>query len=128
MYNITTIAEILESASMGIVGADIFVYHAPPEKQDCMILYPSAEYNVIDPETPTYYTSRFQVIIRNAKFQEGIELCKQIETVLTIFNQDTTDIKIKRCRPLHQARVYRRADSGLIEFSINFDIRYIIKT
>jgi hypothetical protein len=34
---------------------------------------------------------------------------------------------IKECRPLYQVRVYRRSDSGAIEFSVTYQVTYVQK-
>lgn len=127
MYQLETIADIIEGATLATLGEDMFIYHSPAEVENCLILYPSNDPPIIDPDTPNYYHGKFQTIVRNATHDAGIALCKQLETTLTKYNYDTPEIFIKYVRPLYQARVYRRSDSGALEFSITYEIRFIVK-
>lgn len=127
MYEVEDLATLIETAGLGTVGTDIYVYHSPSEAQNCIIVYPSNDPPSVDPETPFYVRGKFQVIVRNRVYQDGITLSKQIADALTLYNTDTTQMTIQRLRPLHQVRVYRRSQSGLIEFSVTYQIIYVQK-
>jgi hypothetical protein len=127
MYEHGDIVTLLENAGLGTVGTDIFAYHAPAEAHNCIIVYPSNDPPPVDPERPFYYKGKFQVIVRNADYNAGLEVCKAIQAALTFFNVDTAQMTIKECRPLFQARIYRRSGSGDLEMSINFSITYVSK-
>lgn len=127
MYNIETIADLIEGANLGTKGVDIFLYSAPADMKNGMIIFPSNDPPIIDPYLPEWRKGKFQIIVRNPKYEDGITLSKSISDFLTIFNEDTPNINIRYIRPLYEVRVYRRSDSGLIEFSVNYEIRYTEK-
>jgi hypothetical protein len=127
MYEHSDIAEKLELAGLGTMGIDLFAYHSPPEAGDCIIIYPSNDPPAVDPERPFFMRGKFQIIIRNDSYQDGLDLCKEVQTALTFYNQETNQMKVKECRPLYQARVYRRSEAGPIEFSITFLVIYVQK-
>jgi hypothetical protein len=128
MYEIEDIGSIIQDAALGTVGTDIFLYHAPAEtKCPYIIVYPSNDPPVIDPERPYYLKGKFQTIVRANSYQEGIALSKSLSDALTFFNVETIQMTIKECRPLYQVRVYRRSDSGAIEFSVTYQVTYVQK-
>jgi hypothetical protein len=127
MYQITDIATVIENAGLGQYGVDLFTYYAPPEVASSIILFPSADPPVIDPELPYYYKGKFQIVVRNEDYDIGLELCKQLSETLTIHNTQVGNTFIKMCRPLYQPRVFRRSESGVLEMSITFDIRFVEK-
>lgn len=127
MYEHGDILTILENAGLGTVGSDIFAYHSPPEAHNCIIVYPSNDPPQIDPELPDYFRAKFQVIVRNSDYVAGIDVCKQAQAALTFTNTETAQMRVKDCRPLYQARIYRRSASGDLEMSINFSIIYVTK-
>jgi hypothetical protein len=129
MYEVEDIGTIIENAGLGTVGTDIFLYSAPadPSAMPFTIVYPSNDPPIIDPERPYYLRGKFQTIVRANDYQSGLLLAKALSDALTFFNQETPLMKIKECRPLYQVRVYRRSDSGAIEFSVTYKITYVQK-
>lgn len=128
MYEIGELGHILGSKNFGSVGKDIFLYHSPAEAKDCIILFPSFDPVVIDLERPFYFVGKFQVIVRNDTYKDGLDICRRIQDAFTIYELETDKIIIKRCRPLHQAKVYRRSDTGMLEFSVTYEIRFVEKS
>lgn len=128
MYEHADILALLENGGLGTIGTDIFAYHSPSEVNSCIIVYPSNDPPIIDPERPFYLRGKFQVIVRNPDYNVGLDLCKQIQSTLTFNETETSQMKVKQCRPLYQARVYRRSGSGDIEMSITFQIIYVTKS
>jgi len=127
MYEHADILTLLENAGLGTVGTDIFAYHSPAEAHNCIIVYPSNDPPPVSPETPFYFRGKFQVIVRNSDYAAGIEVCKAVQAALTFYNTETAQMNVKECRPLYQARIYRRSGSGDLEMSINFSITYVQK-
>lgn len=127
MYEHGDILTILENAGLGTVGTDLFAYHSPPEAGNCIIIYPSNDPPPVDAERPFYFKAKFQIIVRNSDYPAGIEVCKAIQAALTLYETDTTQMHIKQCRPLYQARIFRRGGAGDLEMSINFSIDYVTK-
>lgn len=128
MYEVEDIGTIIEGAGLGTIGTDIFLYHVDADAVNpCVIVYPANDPPALDPERPFYLKGKFQTIVRANTYQEGITLSRQLSDALNIHNVETTQMTIKECRPLYQVRVYRRADSGLIEFSVTYLITYVQK-
>jgi hypothetical protein len=127
MYQIETIANLIEEANLATLNKDMFLYSANAEMNNGIILYPSNDPPIIDPDTPRYFKGKFQIIVRNMRYEQGIALCENLSNALTLFNKDTPAMFIKYVRPLYQARVYRRSDSGIIEFSVTYEIRFVAK-
>lgn len=127
MYQINEFIDFIENAAIATEGVDLFIYSAPAEIDECVLLKPSNDPPIIDPERPLYYKGKFQTIVRTNKFEDGLDKCKDLQSALTLFNETTATIKIKECRPLHEARVYRRGDSGAIEMSITYLATYTMK-
>jgi hypothetical protein len=127
MYQLESIANILQAAGIATLGQDLFLYHAPAEVENCTILYPSNDPPLIDPDTPNYFIGKFQTIARNSTYEGGLVISKRIGDALTLFNTDTSQMFIKTVRPLFQPRVYRRGGSGILEFSVSYEIRFVAK-
>lgn len=127
MYEIEDIGTLIESAGLGSLGSDLFLYHSPAEIENCIIVYPSNDPPAIDGELFYYRKGKFQTIVRNTRYQDGMDLSKALSDALTFENTETEKMKIKRCRPLYEVRVYRRAESGVIEFSVTFEIVFVTK-
>lgn len=128
MYEVDDIGALLEANGFGTVGANIFLYHAPPESNDIIIVFPSNDPPRLEEETPYYLKGKFQIIVRSSTFEDGRNTSKQISDLLKQYNIETAQMKVKRLRPLYQVRVYRRSDSGAVEFSVTYEIIYVQKT
>jgi hypothetical protein len=128
MYQLETIADLIQTANLGQLGQDMFLYHSPAEVESCIIVYPSNDPPAIDPDLPKYYIAKFQTIVRAKKHDVGLALCKSLSDTLTRHNLDTPEMFIKTIRPLYQPRVYRRSDSGVLEMSVSYEVRYVDKT
>ena len=125
MYEIADIAQIIENEGVASQGIDLFVYHAPAEINECVILYPSNDPPIIDAERPYYMKGKFQTIVRAKRHEDGIAKCKALSAALTKNELVVGGIKIKQMRPLYQARVYRRSENGILEFSITYSISFV---
>lgn len=128
MYQLQAISDMIVDAGLGVVGVNLFLYHSPAKVQECIILYPSNDPPMIDPELPKYFKAKFQTIVRSNEHDTGFALCKNLEETLTQFNVELPTMSIRFIRPLYQPRVYRRSDSGALEFSITYEVRFVDKT
>lgn len=124
MYALKDIKTLLIDAG---VTTHVYLYTSPAESSTCIILLPSFDPLPIDHELPGYMKGKFQTIIRHGEDEAGMLLAKDIADKLTLLTTEATTINIKRCHPLHEARRYRRSDSGVLEFSINYEIVFVYK-
>lgn len=127
MYTVEDLGTLIESAGLGTIGKDLFLYHSPAEVENCIIVFPSNEPAAIDAELPFYRKARFQLIVRNVRYQDGLDVSKALSDALTFTEKETTQMKIKRCRPLYEVRIYRRSEAGVIEFSVTYELIYVLK-
>jgi hypothetical protein len=104
MYQLEGIATLIQNAGIATLGTDLFLYHAPAEIEQCIILYPSNDPPMVDPDTPRYFQGKFQTIVRQIDYQPGFDICKRLDTALTVFNKDTPLMFIKSVRPLYPAK------------------------
>lgn len=125
MYQIDVIADILDATPYLTLGKDLFIYHAPAEVENCVILFPSNDPPIIDPDAPGYFKGKFQAIVRATEYSAGINLCKQMAVTLSFGEQTRGNIYIKYLRPLYQARVFRRSESGTLEMSVGYEVCFV---
>lgn len=127
MFYLDTLLNKLQADGIGTVGVDLFMYFAPDDVDNCIIVTGGTEPPQVCIETPKYYKGKIQIIIRNKEYDAGFAKCDALMASLTDYNFEDAKAKFKQILPLHLPRVYRRAESGIIEMSINFDIRFIEK-
>lgn len=127
MLELDDMLDIIVDAAVGTVGVDLFTYSAPAQIGECIILYPSNDPPVIDPQTPFYFRGRFQTIVRAKTHEAGFAKCAALAAALTKHNVEGTLANFKEIRPLTQPRVYRRSDSGALEFSVHYQVTYVQK-
>ena len=118
---------LLEEASVGTVGSDLFYYSAPDEAKQYTLLMYGGDGIPINWDLPRYYKVRFQAIIRAANYTDGFAIAESVMNTLTFYESETTQYYVKQCLPKEEPRPYRRGDAGILEFSLNFDIVFIKK-
>lgn len=120
-----TIQDILDEENVGTTGVDLFLYEAPADVQNYVLVKQGGDGIPIDWDLPNYYNVRYQIIVRNIDYVSGNTVCQSILNALSIFELTKNGIYIKYSLPREQPKVFRRSDSGVVEFSINFDIVFV---
>lgn len=124
------IAKYLQTNGIATIGEDLFVYHMPPQAKNG-ILVRTPLYGVQkDLELPGYYHTKIQVIVRANRFPTGRARMSSIISTLEhhgdrVISYDGVTHTVKRMLSLTLPVSYPRAESGDIEFSVDFDTVYI---
>lgn len=122
--NLFPIQDFIQSQTTLINGVDLFVYSMPAPVTAGVLLTHESAGNRVDHEMPGIFEGRFQVIVRDTDYDLGFQRAWEIFYLLTLLEQDLTDYIVTYCRPRHTPMPFSRSDGDLIEFSINFDLRY----
>jgi len=122
------IQDYLEAEDVGETGVDLFINHMDDEVKEGVVLMSPLTGTYIDHELPNYRKGSFQVIVRARDYESGDELARTISDLLTLENTRTTidDMAIKYMRPKHEPIVFPRLQGGGLEFSVNFEVAYVI--
>lgn len=102
----------------------LLVFSMPADLKSGVVLVPSPVGGRIDHEIPGIYEERFQAIVRDPHYQPGMDRAEELFNLLTLLNVDMGEYVVDYCRPRHTPFAYPRSDSDLLEFSVNFDVRY----
>lgn len=122
--NLLPIQDFIQSQTDLVNGQDLFVYSMPAQVQAGALLVQESAGNVVHHETPGIFEGRFQVIVRDTDYSLGSQRAWELFYLLTLLEKDLTDYVVTYCRPRHTPMPFSRSDGDLIEFSINFDLRY----
>jgi hypothetical protein len=128
------IAKIISDAGLGIEGETLFTHHMVSEVKKGVLIKPPFEGVDVDDYLPGYYVHGFQLIVRAQTYEEGEPYADQLIEAVRIrqetdfVNPGTSDFiaQIKYLRPLKLPIAYPRSDSGDLEWSINFQICYVV--
>lgn len=127
MYLLDSVAQIINDDGIATLGEDLFILDAPSAVQNYIVVLPDYKPATIDPDLPNYHTMNFKVVVRNVDHEAGMALCNLIINSTTLYSYEDLFLKIKRLQPLSLPMVFRRSDMGVIEFSITYNARFIIK-
>jgi len=103
----------------------LYKAHMPNNVKRGILILHQLSGATIDPNLPNYRKTRFQAIIRETSFQSGYDLAKQVSAALEVARVTVGTVYIHFVRPLHDPVGFPRADSGFIEFSVNFETAYV---
>jgi len=126
---LTTIAEYAESNGAGTIGRDIFAYNMPETANLAVLLRQPLVGTAIDYELPGYRKTKFQVVLRckPAEIMQGKAAIDDFVEKITLHQETTlTGYKVKYMRPRHDPVMYPISEGGNMEFSVNFDVVYVI--
>lgn len=82
--------------------------------------------DLINYELPGYRKTGFQVIVRAVNREVGLQLINEVIGELTFTNREVGDIYFNYSRPRHDPVEFPAGDSKNIEFSVNFDVCFVI--
>lgn len=124
-----TIAEYAESIGAGMIGRDLFAYNMPESSNLGILLRQPLVGAEIDYELPGYRKSKFQVITRckPPEIEQGRAKIDEFVSAITILSEtNLTGMQIKFMRPRHDPVMYPISEGANLEFSVNFDVVYVI--
>lgn len=126
--NLLPIAQVVEDAGIAKAGTNLFLNLFPAEVETGVLLRSPLTGTRIDYELPEYRKSSFQVIVRTHahKYSTGEAMAKAIFDALTFEETQLNSIFIKYVRPKHEPVSFRGSPGNNVEFSINFEICFVI--
>lgn len=127
--NLVPIATLISDAGLATPGVNLFVNMYPADVSLGVLLLAPFSGTKINYDLPKYRKGEFQAIVRviASDFALGQTLIKEITDLLTIEKVTELDlIQVKRVHPLHEPVVYRVSAGNNVEFSVNFEMIYII--
>lgn len=120
MY-LDALADILETSTT----EKVFVYSADEDAEVYTLLMLGGDGTPIDWDLPGYINARCTAIIRHRNYEDGFNLANEVKDALTFYETTQGNYHFKQVLPREEPRPYRRGDSGILEFSINFSITFI---
>lgn len=126
------IAQIIEDAKLGTIGVDIFVHRMDADCKQGIVLRMPLSGVPVDSGLPNYYKSSLQVIVRSPDQQTGDAIMISLVKLLTIYNRlfyddsNNFQMQINHFIPRTLPCVYPRLDGQGIEWSIDFNINYVM--
>ena len=122
--NLDPIADYLAANSDLAVGVDLFTYSMPPFVDAGVLLVAEMTHSFVDHEMPGIFKNRYQAIVRDSVYDTGKARADEIFAKLYLRNVDLGEYVVTYSRPLNQPIPFSRSEGDLVEFSVNFEIRY----
>lgn len=124
--NLMPMADILQSAGLGVQGETIFINRMPPAAQRAILLRSPLAGTKIDYELPGFYQTEFQLIARSHDYADGEALVTQAMAMLLIeVETDIDGVRVNYCRPRTDPITYPLSLGNLLEFSVTFSICFV---
>jgi hypothetical protein len=126
--NLLPIARVIEDAGIARAGTNLFLNLFPSEVETGILLRSPLTGTKIDYELPEFRKASFQAIVRTQaqNYSQGDTLSRAVFSVLTFEDTQLDAIYIKYVRPRHEPVSFRGSPGNNIEFSINFDICFVV--
>ena len=103
---------------------NLFVYSMPPQVNIGVLIVTEPSGAEVDHEIAGVYKNRFQIIVRHSDYEAGQAMAIELFHLLNIRAQALGDYWFYYIRPRHLPIPYRRGESDLMEFSINYDTHF----
>lgn len=132
MNLLDAIADKIQNANVGYDASSIFVNFIPPEKADAVMLRDYFGGVNVNHETPGYFKTQFQMIVRSTDQAAGVAAAQAISDVLNSTKDPIGSVNIpglaevKYVRPKIKPMTFPvSAASGNWETLVNFEIAYV---
>jgi hypothetical protein len=118
--NVIAIADRLR----GLGYTNVFAYNMPGDIKNGILVvsWMPAE---IHPDIWGYKIGEFTVVVRDPDYKDGLLISNKIKQELTVENEVWSDWKILFSRAKHDPMVFPRSEGNGLEFSVNFQCRFI---
>lgn len=117
-------AELIEAANLGTSGVDLYIGTIPADVTRGVMLRDPLDGIEIDEGMAGFFSTEFQVIVRDPDAADGHARAEQISTILTRSQLDTTDLFVTRIYPLTLPVQYPRGDPGDVETAVRIRIAF----
>lgn len=124
-----TLAQYAASVGGGIIGKTLFAYNMPETANLAVLLRQPLTGAQIDYELPGYRKTKFQVVARckPTEIEQGHALIEGFVQKITLMQETSlAGYKVKFMRPRHDPIMYPISEGANMEFSVNFDVVYVI--
>lgn len=126
---------ILEAAGVGVPGENLFSHQIPATMKEGIMIKLPLDGTPVNNYLPGFFKSTFQVIVRATTNAEGELKCREvIDALVSQQGRDFYDAPGKlamRIELLVLDRLpirYPRQDSNAIEWSVNFNVVFLLPT
>jgi len=107
-------------------GVDLFVYSMPAQVHCGVVILAEPSMSHIDYYIKGLHKHRLQIIVRDSDYERGMTLANEIMTVMEVNRVEMGTMMFDFIRPRHLPIAYPRGESDEIEFSVNYDTRFVI--
>lgn len=125
--NLMPLVNLIENASLGVKGDDLFVDMLPSEAARAILLRNPLSGTPIDHNLPGYYKGDFQLIVRTpaGSYDAGELLIERVIEALSIDGVQVENLFFNYCRPRTLPAVFPLSEGNLLEFSCMFDCCFV---
>lgn len=124
--NVQGVVQYLHDQGLAVIGSDLFIHHMPESVNEGILVIGPESGTMIDHHLPGYRRTSFQLIIRANEYGSGEERAEKISESLTGDGISMQGMYVKRVHPRHEPIVFPSSKGDLLEFSVNFDIVYVV--
>ena len=122
--NLDPICDYIAANTDLVVAENLFSYSIPAQVSNAVLLVAESANGFVDHEIPGIFKNRYQVIVRDAVYETAKTRADELFDLLNLREVDMGEYVVTHSLPRHKPFPFRRSDGDLVEFSINFDVRY----
>ncbi len=122
--NLLDVVEFMRQKGLGVPGRSLFAYAMPDSIAEGLLVtsqVPIAR----NPYAHQLFRGEFQVIARGAEHQKLITRLESVSDALTVQGVKMGDMSFRFIFPMNAPLVFPRAESRLLEASVNFQFAFI---
>jgi hypothetical protein len=122
------LADLLESAGLGVKGGNLFIEIVPTEAQRAIVLRNPPAGTKVNHELPGFFRTEFQAAVRvpASEYAAGAELMDQVGAALSLNNAQVADHLFHYCRARTEPVATALPEGNLVEFAATFDCCFVL--
>lgn len=124
MKHLFYLASLIDAEGIATSGVDLYVNTLPADITAGVMLRDPLMGHEIDEGLRGFFSSEFQMIVRDADIDAGHARAEKIAQALTVANVGNAEVWISWCRPMTLPISYPRSDGDDIEISIRFRLGF----
>lgn len=121
--NLVEIARFMQSKGLGQLGASLFAYAMPTAINEALLVTAQVPISR-HPYAQKLFRGEFQVIARGGEHEALIARLESASEALSIQGEQIGDMNFRFILPLNAPLVFPRAESRLLEASVNFEFAF----
>lgn len=119
------IAMKLEAANLGVIGQDIFYFHAPDGIPEALVVIDNLDGAGRDAYLPGWRKASFRVVVRALDYEQGLARAALVITALESHSSITNGLTFRRIFASQDPIPFPVPESDIIEVSCNFWTAYL---